>query len=292
MNPAANEMRLHPLCCSGCGAPVPLGSGSVARCAACGAGTPIPPEYEQLQRVAQSAARDTRMAEELYGQIGAAPRAWEKQILRGVARASGPLTGVGMLLGGIAIHYPPLGIPMMLAALWVLGYPVSWVMRGFYWLTGRPHAGPLEALTVLLVTMVLFVPPIGVWIIRKQRDASLDGVRRDIHASLAASLPERPGGPSRCRRCGAPLDVPAGALGVACTYCRTDNLVALPPAWVAHVRAADFQRFLRIDDALNAFRTAKETARSRTWTLAFVWVLVGPAVLLAGWLMGKARITY
>jgi LSD1 subclass zinc finger protein len=288
----ADETSLRPLCCSRCGAPVPLGGAALARCAHCGADTLIPPEYDQLQRAAQSFARDTRLAEELYGKVGVPPRAWEKLILRGVAGARGPLTGVGVLLAGIVVNFPPLGIPMMLAAIWVLGYPVSWVMRGAYWITGRPHGGPLDALGVLMVTMFLFVPPIGVWIIRKQRDASLDEVRRDIHASLAASMPVRPGGPSGCRRCGAPLDVPTGALGVPCTYCKTDNLVALPPAWVAHVRASDFHRFLRIDDALTAFRAASESARSRTWTLAFVWVLVIPAVLLAGWLLGKARIQY
>lgn len=288
----ADGAGVRPLCCCRCGAPVPLGSGRAARCAHCGADTEIPPAYGELQRAAQSFARDTRLAEELYGQIGAPPRAWEKAILRGVHRARGPLAGVGVLLAAIVLRMPPLGIPMMMAAIWVIGYPVSWVMRGAFWITGRPHNQPLDALGVLVVTMVLFVPPIGVWIIRRQRDEALTGVRRDIQASLAASFPERPGGASRCRRCGAPLDVPAGALGVPCTYCKADNLVALPPAWVAHVTASDFRRFLRIDDALDAFRSASEAAREQTWKLAFVWVLVAPAVLLVGWLLGKAPIHY
>jgi LSD1 subclass zinc finger protein len=287
-----DETGVRPLCCCRCGAPVPLGGGPTARCSHCGAETAIPPAYGELQRAAQSFARDTRLAEELYGRIGAPPRAWEKVIVRGMERARRPLAGVGALLGGIIVGFPPLGIAMLLAAAWIIGHPVSWVFRGVLWITGRPHGEPLGALGVLMATLAFFVLPIGVWFIWQQRDAALDGVRRDIHASLAAALPERSGGASRCRRCGAPLDVPSGALGVPCTYCKADNLVALPPAWVAHVRASDFKRFLRIDDALTAFRAASETARGRTWRLAFVSVLLVPAVALAGWLLEKARIHY
>jgi DNA-directed RNA polymerase subunit RPC12/RpoP len=44
--------------------------------------------------------------------------------------------------------------------------------------------------------------------------------------ALTCHAPERPNGPSCCRICGAPLDVPHDALSTRCPYCDSDNLVA------------------------------------------------------------------
>ena len=42
--------------------------------------------------------------------------------------------------------------------------------------------------------------------------------------ALGCRAPAKEGGPSRCRHCDAPIDVPADALSVRCPYCGTDNL--------------------------------------------------------------------
>jgi hypothetical protein len=65
-------------------------------------------------------------------------------------------------------------------------------------------------------------------------------LRLKLQANLAARPPQQPGFPSTCRQCGAALDVAPGQLGVRCAYCGSDNLVALPAAWVE--RAGTRQR--------------------------------------------------
>src|SRR5207253_1658793 len=80
---------------------------------------------------------------------------------------------------------------------------------------------------------------------RARRDAQRVGAsgrrrlveRGKLQAELAAKPPSRPGGPARCRRCDAPLDVKPGDLGVRCFYCRTDNLVAMPADWIARMKS-------------------------------------------------------
>jgi LSD1 subclass zinc finger protein len=74
-------------------------------------------------------------------------------------------------------------------------------------------------------------------------------VRQMLQAALAARPPERPGGPATCRSCGAPLDVPEGALGVRCVYCREHNLVAIPESWIARARKASKQLGVHLSEA-------------------------------------------
>lgn len=57
-----------------------------------------------------------------------------------------------------------------------------------------------------------------------------------LQASLAAKPPASPSGPCTCRLCGAALAVKDGDLAVSCTYCRAQNLVAIPARWVSAMR--------------------------------------------------------
>lgn len=101
--------------------------------------------------------------------------------------------------------------------------------------------------------------------------------RRRLQAALAAKPPARPGGPAGCRQCGAPLDVGPGALGVRCPYCRADNLVALPRAWVAPLAGA---RTLgaAIEDAACQERDERTRIRASLRcnfiALAVVWLVI------------------
>jgi DNA-directed RNA polymerase subunit RPC12/RpoP len=61
-------------------------------------------------------------------------------------------------------------------------------------------------------------------------------VRGGLQVALAARGPERDGGPERCRQCGAALAIGARDHAVACPYCGTDNLVNMPPSWIAGMR--------------------------------------------------------
>ncbi len=269
-----------------------LGQGKSAHCAYCGADTPIPDAYAALQRATQSFAADRNLAQQLYGDVGNPPGWFLRKWGRG-AEGSADL-GV-FIVGGLVVltfENPIVGLPMLSAAAYALGYPVAALMRAIGWLAGGWLQGPLSpflvlAVTTLAVTLLVAVPSV---IFGKER--ALAAVRRDIHASLAAALPERPGGPSRCRNCGAALDVPAGARGVPCPYCKADNLVALPHQWVARIQASEFHHFLRIDAALEAFREASRVARERLWGLVFGLVLVFPVVMGIAWFLDRLNFQF
>ena len=287
-----DAVTLAPLRCHACRAFVPLGQGKYAHCAYCAADSAIPPEYGALQRAGKSFADDHALAASLYGKIGKPPGRVARLVgggFEGTLRITGKvlfvLSMVGMFGG------PFIVLPFMVIA-YGLGYPVAKVLRWVFTACGSPFVGPMSAAFVLIVTQVLIMPFFAVPIIWWRRERELTDVRRDIHASLAAEAPERPGGPSRCRSCGAALDVPAGALGVPCAYCKVDNLVALPGAWVARVRSREFRHFMRIDAALDAYRAASHRARERGWKTALTWILTVPLVLALGLMLDSCGWSY
>lgn len=195
------------------------------------------------------------------------------------------LVAVAMLPGG-------LGLLAIAGAAYVLAYPVAKLFRLAFVLAGTPINEPLPPWLILPLTLVVLVPFVGVPTIWYRRERELADVRLDVHASLAARLPDGPGGASLCHACGAALDIPRGALGVPCVYCKADNLVALPGAWVTKIRAGEFRQFLRIDAALEAFRMASERARERAWATALWSILVVPLVLVLAWLLAASHVTF
>ena len=287
------HVSLAPLRCAACGACVSLGQRALARCAYCATETPVPAEYGHLQRAAQSFAQNRELARELYARIGAPPGRMATLIAAGAggtARVGGRVLLVMSLVG---MFTGPFIIVPFMGLFYCLGYPVAKLVRGFYALAGDPIAGPLPALIVILPTLFVAVPAIAIPAIKWRKERELTDVRRDVHASLAANPPERPGGPSLCRSCGGALDVPSGALGVPCTYCKADNLVALPERWVKHVRSNEFRHFLRIDAALDAYREASDRARERGWKTAFVFVVFAvPTIFAFGLLLDACGWAY
>jgi LSD1 subclass zinc finger protein len=87
--------------------------------------------------------------------------------------------------------------------------------------------------------------------------------RRELQGALAAGAPTTPGGPATCRNCGAPLDVPRGTLGVRCAYCSSDNLVALPAAWVTAAHASAGRAHTKITQVLSREGAKVRTSRRR-----------------------------
>lgn len=233
------------------------------------------------------------LAEQLYGEVGRPP-GW---ILRTWGRGAEGSAGLGVRVGYVLLlltgAHPAFGLITTAAAAYVIGYPVGALIHAVGWATASaPLQGPLSPLPVLATATLLVALLVGVPMVLIGKQRSLARVRIDIHASLGATLPERPGGPSRCRNCGAALDTPRGALGVPCVYCRADNLVALPQAWISQIRASEFHHFLRIDAALDAFRRASGQAQEQLWRLVFGLILVFPVVLLSAYVLDKAGFRY
>ncbi len=133
--------------------------------------------------------------------------------------------GCWLLLGG--------GFVVMCASLFVVDI-------AFFIIGDICHENVVETMPLRQQRALQFPPAIalaavgaalGVYGRRRARS------RQRLQAALAAKPPERKGGPATCRSCGAPLTVESGALGVRCIYCGSDNLVALPPSWIANVGA-------------------------------------------------------
>ncbi len=286
------SVSVSPLRCAACGAAIPLGREKYARCPFCNAETTVPAEYEALQRAALGFASDRTLAESLYGQLGKPPGRLARAL---AASAEGSVSigaKVGIILLGLAIEQPLIGLAMFVAGAYALGWPVAELARAGNWVLGRPPLGPLSPFPILLVATFVVVFGIGIPTILLGKERKLAGVRKDVQASLAASLPERPGGPSRCRNCGAALDVPKDALGVPCAYCRADNLVALPADWVKRIQATEFKHFLSIDASLDVYRRAAGDAREKMWQLVFAVVLLLPIVMGIAWLLDAAHLPF
>ncbi len=77
-----------------------------------------------------------------------------------------------------------------------------------------------------------------------------------------------------------------------CPYCASDNLVALPEAWVTLVRDKEFRHFMQIDAALEEFRLVNERAREQMWKVALGLVLAFPLVRVLAWLLDAVKLTF
>lgn len=241
---------LEPLRCPACSAPVPLGTGDVATCAYCSAQVPVPEAYRKLRDAECEQSADRAAAEHLYATLGKPSGALDRWVALTTAGASVV----------IAIAYVILSLSAVLSLL--AGFALGIVLHLIAPLIGidlidRLGGGTAYTLfAVALVALVLFPRWLNGYL-----HASGE-IRKRLQASLAARAPERPGFPSTCRLCGAALDVPPGALGVRCTYCQADNLVAIPAAVVSAAGARQ-QRFHRsIVDAAERARVLRAEARA------------------------------
>lgn len=207
---------LTPLSCVACGAAVPLAPGESTPCPHCGATVAIPQAYRELRDAEQVVDADRREGHELA-----------------LALARVPSAPVRML----AMFDSPLFL------MFGLGF---WITAGVFVgvllppVIGRWFAvSTVDVLSPQLQSTISLVVPLGTFALGLlgagwARKRAI--VRGGLQAALAARGPERSGGPERCRQCGAALAVAARDTAVTCPYCRTDNLVNMPPAWLARMR--------------------------------------------------------
>jgi len=239
---------VQPLQCGRCGAPVPLGEGDVLDCPFCSATVAIPEGVRQVRALNRVAEADRGRVEALYRQLGEPPgpmlRFWTASdgVVLTILRA-------GTWISALVILCGPLWLNEWLAGLAPkLGFDPFDVM------------GPLlfAAACALAFHLLIIAPFIyGTW-----RNAT-GAARNRLAASLAARSTHLVGGPSMCRRCGAPLSMPADALGVRCDYCGADNLVRLPPEFVKRWAREDLSRHDHVVGAVEAEQTVVHGANRR-----------------------------
>lgn len=133
-------------------------------------------------------------------------------------------------------------------AFWIyFGVPVG-LASIFAGLAVDAHLHPPPAATVGVIFVVLFafafLPRcMGIYANRRA------GARRLLLAGLAAQPPRTPGGPARCRACGAPLEIPAGAAVARCLYCGVESAVRIRTPFLARVRKATRAAVRTLDEA-------------------------------------------
>lgn len=295
------SLRLEHLHCGGCGAVVSIPEGDVARCAYCGASTPVPGPYRTLRATLFSGDEDREATEALYRRLGNTPgpllRAWSGAS-SGLLSSLGSglvvwLSALGSMLEGssaasasggsevlLALFFFVLALPALV--LTVLGVVVAWLGRALATVLHRAPLGPIDPRSMMLGLGVAFIVLVLIPSVVLQRAVKQGELKRRVQGTLAARAPERDGGPSCCRTCGAPLLVARGALGVRCAYCSSDNLVALEPSWVAHVRSYAQRSFRTIDAFLDEENRLRDEAHERLFGTVFRIIAVLPFLLLVG----------
>jgi DNA-directed RNA polymerase subunit RPC12/RpoP len=271
--------RLVPLTCAACGASVALADADHVRCAHCGASVEIPQRHREALATAREDAAARTAAQDLYAKLGAPP--W---YLRAIGVAFDPtslLTPLRAsrlaLLRAIGWYYSAvLFLCAPLVALLAAMFVVNFTMRG---VGAFHHENVMDTLPsstrdLLQIPAALGAMLAGGALAVYGRRRAVD--RHKLQAALAARPPDHEGGASACRLCGAPLTIPADALGVSCVYCGADNLVAIPAAWVTALGADVVHVEKEIEAAASAH--AAEEARVKRqlfWRVGVVGVALG-----------------
>jgi LSD1 subclass zinc finger protein len=202
---AVSPPSLEILRCPHCSGAVPLGDGDTVPCPFCSTVVTVPPAHRALRDAERRDAATRTDAARMYQKLAAPPNPFFKLL---------GLKGVSL---GLVLLSPLILFGTMLVAFHLLAWLEHALHQSFEDLHSTKWYDVLFAATV---TVVLAVVALAGSLGRRRARG-----RMILGDALAARPPERPGGPALCRACGAPLDVPAGALGVRCAYCRADNLI-------------------------------------------------------------------
>jgi DNA-directed RNA polymerase subunit RPC12/RpoP len=269
--PTPPPVSVKPLPCPKCGSAIPLGEGETAKCPYCQATVAVPDEYRALRATHQQDQATRHDAAAAFAQLGAPPGL----LMRAWAQSAGVAGGLlGVLVAGIAY----VGGTLAFLSIFLLEFVAHWLARPLHLDLADYYGGFGLYFRFALVVVVGVALPV---VLGSSYDAFAK-VRGQLQAGLAARLPTQAGGPSLCRSCGAPLDVPAGALGVTCLYCSSDNLVAFAPAWVKRLEGLVKGQQQRVESAVKELVAARESLRSDLQMVAIVGVVGVPLFGLVG----------
>jgi len=246
------EPKLKPLACPQCGAAVPLGDGATARCTYCSIDVPVPPEYIALRDDAKTRVRDRAQLDRLYAEASRPPSG----LVRGFAAIGKGVTVGGLAAGALIVAGTIIGVLIReqdlmtaaISALLMVPLAIPAFLEMMFHLVGARSYDLVDGLGAFAGVL----PGLAVWLlvaapllISSTCRGALATIIR-LRMRLAAGRPVQPGGPATCRGCGAALDVPPGALGVRCSYCETDNIVAIPGV----VAAKDHREVAHLHEAI------------------------------------------
>jgi DNA-directed RNA polymerase subunit RPC12/RpoP len=252
--------------CPACGADVPLGQADDARCVHCGREVPLPETYRELRRLQREDEASRQRAQALFSTLDSPPWLFTRVL---AAVFDQPMI----------VFWIFFGVPVGLASV-LGGLAIGERCR-------LSEAASTGASFVILFAFAFVPRSIGIYANRRA------GGRRLLLAGLAAQPPRLPGGPARCRECGAPLDVTPGALVARCVYCGADSAVRVRTPFVARARRAVRVAAHTIDEAAALDRRERAATR-RTLANELRRYLLTTAVfggLFATFMWDDARVT-
>lgn len=247
---------LVPLQCEACGGRVPLVPGERTPCPSCGVSVEIPAAYRELRDSERELNEVRREAHRIA-----------------VALAHVPPWPVRML--AMFDHWAFIGFGL---AFWITaGVTVGVLLPPLF--GARFGVSTVDVLDENTQAWIAFVVPFGTFALgllgagwARKRVI----VRGSLQAALAARPPERPGGPAGCRQCGAALVVGPGASAITCPYCDTENIVNLPPGFLAKVRGEKASLGREVELAITQWKQIRSELRSSLiWRAVFGAILVG-----------------
>jgi hypothetical protein len=251
---------------------VPFGDLDVVQCVYCAASVAVPEEHRALRRAEREYNEHRTEAQKLFKRLGKPPSA----LVRFLTDAHGG-TVIGLVTVGTFISAAMCAAAFSLAARVSLAWfhvHLDDVVLYRYDANALFMIGQFAFLLASLGSLVV----LGAY--TRRRGAGL----RELQAGLSAKPPARAGGPATCRQCGAPLQAAAGDLAVTCSYCRSDNLLEIPKAWIGAARAHGKKLAGAIEEAVYAYREEeRDIRRSLVYRLVVVSILSsGSLFLLVG----------
>lgn len=236
------RLRLAPLLCVDCNAPLVVVDAPSLVCRFCGASNVIPQVYREELRLTRDLDSATREAAEQWLRLAhiKAPRWWF------VCAAVMPFVlltvGLVILLTGALLRVVSVAaLPALLACVWLPLIPAQ-----------------LLAANVAMKNILV-------------------SAATNVGAAFAARPPSAPGAPPNCRQCGAPLSVQPDDVVVRCVYCEAESIVQLDDSAMKTLRTRVASRQASLAEAMSALskhaKVAGVETRGRTYVIAGLLVL-------------------
>ena len=250
---------IKPLLCNSCNGQVPLLRRPEVKCPYCGASNTIPNVYLEALASRTSFAHRQKQAKHLFSKLGTLPTTFENMLAELDERKF--LISFVLLLGIV------LGMVQML-----LFYPLDWYYASFKGLNMIDVISPwTPSLIATIATFVISVIPFALLYWTRRKVLTLNHLK----VALAARPPEKEGGPTTCRSCGCPFDIPPNTTGITCPYCQTDNLLNIPAEWLEGTRETSIRVGKSATMAENTFKRETNLGWESILSVFLLFVFIG-----------------
>lgn len=255
----AENGDIQPLLCGVCKGQVPLVRKPEVKCPYCGAMKIIPNAYLEALASRTSFERHRKQAQELFKKLGTTPTAFEEALSE--FNEQGLLVAFILSLGAVLAFVKAL-----------VFYPLDWFYSAFYALNMMDVISVyLPSILSTILTFFLSVVPFAILYWSRRKVLTL----KHLKVALAATPPEKSGGPATCRSCGCPLEVSKNAIGITCTYCQTDNLLHVPSAWLKETKTTSIKIGRNAANAQGRFKKETMLGWESMLSVFLLFVIIG-----------------